>query len=259
MNLVFESSTGRLTCKYCRTIAGRRAYSNNVYLLTQLKVMELKPVFMTYGARTTILVESRAVNISMSAIPPSHHYLKPMLASVPTSSIAALRETPFFGASVAGSSSSAVPRPGFVPPSSSSSGMSSMGQFGSGTPSMASFGYVPSPMAPPGSIMSSMVSPGYGMPPMGPPGSVASSVMSGSGSMPPLQPIPGKAPTARRKRAKSTQVRDSSMLQSMLDYGNERAPSYAGQASELSQESRDINAGLAERGMFIFCNGWNIL
>lgn len=49
------------------------------YVVSTLKVMELKPVFMTYGTRTTILVESRVLNFSASSLPPTSHYLGPML------------------------------------------------------------------------------------------------------------------------------------------------------------------------------------
>lgn len=78
LNVAYEGSSGKVCCRYCRTVVGKRSHSG-LYHMCHLKVTEMKPMLMSYGTRTTILIEARVINSTMSALPPTSYYLKPLL------------------------------------------------------------------------------------------------------------------------------------------------------------------------------------
>lgn len=83
--MAYEGSSGKVSCRYCRTVVGKRSHGG-FYQMCHLKVAEMKPMFMSYGTRTAILIDARVINITVSALPPTSYYLKPLLQSATASS-----------------------------------------------------------------------------------------------------------------------------------------------------------------------------
>lgn len=119
--MAYEGSTGKVICRYCRTVVGKRS-PNGLYHMYHLRVVEMKPMFMSYGARTTILIEARVVNNTMSALPPSSYYLKPLLENA-TASASLMLPMADPSSFVSGS----VPPSAYSGPSTSSMTMSGAG------------------------------------------------------------------------------------------------------------------------------------